>query len=75
MTRRIAVILWPAFLMAAVLELFIFALVDPAQLHGPNGVPLPFSVQTIYSLGFFVFWSVTAGGCAITAFLLEPEVR
>jgi hypothetical protein len=71
MTRRLATILWPAFLMAAVLEMLVFAVVDPGQLHGPSGEPLPLSTKAIYSLSFFMFWAVTAAGCAITAFLAD----
>ncbi len=72
MTRRLAIILWPAFLLAAVLEMLVFALVDPSQLHGPDGQPLPLSAQAVYSMAFFVFWTVIGAACAVTAWLTEP---
>ena len=77
--RRLASVLWPAFLAAAVLEMLVFAVIDPAQLHGPSGAPLPLSPQGVYSLAFFAFWAVSALGCAMTAWLAtatepEPEV-
>jgi hypothetical protein len=75
MTRRLAIILWPAFLMAAVLEMLVFAVIDPGQLHGPSGQPLPLSNLAVYSVSFFIFWAVTATGCAITAFLAEPGAQ
>jgi hypothetical protein len=31
---RALTVLWPAFMMAGVLEMLVFALVDPQQLHG-----------------------------------------
>ena len=73
MTRRLAVVLWPAFLMAAVLEMLVFALVDPAQLQGIDGTPLGLSAKAVYSLSFFVFWAVVAAACAMTAWLAETS--
>jgi len=71
MSRRLAVILWPAFLVAAVLEMIVFAVVDPGQLRGVDGAPLALSVKAIYSVSFFVFWIVVAGACAMTAWLAD----
>lgn len=74
--RRLATVLWPAFLAAAVLEMLVFAVIDPAQLHGPGGAPLGLSPQGVYSIAFFAFWAVSALGCAMTAWLAsatEPE--
>ena len=55
---------WPSFLMAGVLEMLVFSLVDPAQLHWFGGAPVELSATSVYSLAFFVFWVVifTAGG-------------
>lgn len=55
---------WPSFLMAGVLEMLVFSVVDPAQLHWFGGAPVELSTMTVYSLAFFVFWLVifTAGG-------------
>lgn len=51
-------VLWPSFLMAGVLEMLVFAVVDPSSLHGPDGSPTQLSSMTIYTLTFFVFWAV-----------------
>jgi hypothetical protein len=75
MTRRLAVILWPAFLVAAVLEMIVFAVVDPAQLHGVGGAPIEFSATTVYSVAFFVFWVVVSGACAMTAWLADTSLE
>ena len=37
---RVLAVLWPAFLMAGVLETLVFALVDPAGLHWFGGTPM-----------------------------------
>jgi hypothetical protein len=50
-------ILWPAFLMAGVVEMVVFAMVDPQDLHGVGGAPLALSASAIYSLAFFFFWA------------------
>lgn len=61
-------IAWPAFLVAAVLEMIVFALVDPSDLHW-LGQPLDLSRQAIYTLAFFVFWGVTMASSALTTLL------
>lgn len=48
-------IAWPAFLLAAVLEMLVFAMVDPGDLHW-FGQPLDWSRQAVYTVAFFVFW-------------------
>ena len=56
-------ILWPAFLMAGVVEMVVFAMVDPQDLHGLGGAPIELSPSAVYSLAFFFFWAafVVAG--------------
>lgn len=61
-------IAWPAFLVAAVLEMIVFAMVDPGDLHW-FGNPLELSRQAIYTLAFFVFWGVTMASSALTTLL------
>ena len=59
-------IAWPAFLLAAVLEMLVFAMVDPGDLHW-FGQPLDWSRQAVYTVGFFVFWAITMATSALTA--------
>ena len=47
-------IAWPAFLLAGVTEMLVFAVVDPQDLHW-SGRPLAFSREAIYTLAFFCF--------------------
>ena len=67
-TRRLMWIAWPAFLVAGVLEMLVFALVDPEDLHW-FGAPLGWSRQAVYTLAFFVFWGITMASSALTALL------
>ena len=62
-------IAWPAFMLAAVLEMIVFAMVDPGDLHW-FGQPLDWSRQAVYTVAFFVFWGVTAASSALTALLV-----
>ena len=57
-TRLAMLVLWPAFLMAGVLEMLVFSLVDPGSLHWFGGAPLEMSATAVYSLAFFAFWVV-----------------
>ncbi len=62
--------IWPAFLGAAVLEMLVFALVDPAELHLPMLSHHP-SVMVVYTASFFVFWIGTLVASVLTAVLAE----
>jgi hypothetical protein len=66
---------WPAFLMAGVLEMLVFSLVDPTQLHWFGGAPVELSPTAVYSLAFFVFWVVIALASGISQLLAEPAVE
>lgn len=61
-------IIWPAFLAAGVLEIAVFAVFDPHDLHW-GGEPLGFSRQAVYTVAFFVFWGVNIASSALTALL------
>jgi len=69
LARRAATIAWPAFLGAGVLEMAVFAFVDPTTLSLPGGEALALSATAVYSLAFFVFWAATAAACALTLLL------
>jgi len=66
--NRLMWILWPAFLVAGALEILVFAMVDPQDLHW-FGQPLNWSRQTIYTTAFFVFWGMTMVSSALTTLL------
>lgn len=73
MTARAWLIVgWPAFLVAGVLEMVVFAMVDPGDLHTFGGASLDLSPQAVYTLAFFVFWVATSVAGALTLILARP---
>jgi hypothetical protein len=72
--RRLGWVLWPSFLAAAVLEMAVFALVDPQALHTPGGEALALSRTAIYSLAFLGFWATTAVTAAVALWLALGRV-
>ncbi len=71
MMRSALQIAWPAFMAAALLELLVFAHVDPADVHTLAGAPVELSRQAVYTLSFFGFWAACAAACAASAWLRQ----
>lgn len=68
LSQRIMWIVWPAFLVAGLLEVLVFAMVDPQDLHW-FGHALEFSRQGVYTAAFFVFWAITMFSSGLTTLL------
>ena len=68
LNQRLMWIAWPAFLLAGVIEMLVFAMVDPQNLHW-FGQPLALSREAVYTLAFFVFWILTMASSALTTLL------
>lgn len=66
--QRMMWIAWPAFLVAGMLEVTVFACVDPEDLHW-FGHPLALSRQGVYTLAFFAFWFLAMVSSALTTLL------
>lgn len=66
--HRLMWIVWPAFLIAGVLEILVFAMVDPQDLNW-FGQPLEWSRQAIYTVSFFAFWVATMVSSGLTTLL------
>ena len=69
---RMLLILWPAFMMAGVLEMLVFVVVDPDSLHWFGVEPLQWTRNAVYSVTFFIFWAIIATSAAITHLLEAP---
>ena len=69
MKERLMWIAWPAFLVAGLLEMLVFAMIDPQDLQGFGGAPLEISRTAIYTVVFFVFWGATMLSSALTTLL------
>ncbi len=61
-------IVWPAFLVAGLLEMLVFAFVDPQDLNW-FGQDLDLSRQAVYTLAFFAFWALAMLSSALTLLL------
>jgi hypothetical protein len=66
--QRLLMLAWPAFMAACLLELVVFALVDPLDVHWA-GAPLAWSRQGVYTGAFFVFWAISFAACLLTTLL------
>lgn len=71
-STRALLILWPAFMMAGVLEALVFAVVDPQSLHWFGAEPLQWTRTAVYSVTFLIFWGAIATAGAITQLLEAP---
>jgi hypothetical protein len=69
MKQRAMQILWPAFLAAGVLEMLVFAVVDPTDLRWFGGAAIGWSAQAIYTVTFLMFWAAIATAGAMSALL------
>ena len=66
--QKLMWVVWPAFLSACVLELLVFAVVDPGELHW-SGHSIGLSRQGVYTVSFFIFWLICSGCSALTTLL------
>jgi len=66
-------ITWPAFLTAAVLEMLVFAAIDPGDMHW--AAAREWSREAVYALAFFAFWAVALLGSFMTWLLDRPAAE
>lgn len=62
-------VLWPAFLMAGVAEMLVFAVVDPMELRWFGGESIGLGRQAVYTVTFLIFWALISSAAAITVLL------
>ena len=72
--RKLMWIAWPSFLAACVLQMVVFALVDPLELQWA-GRELAWSRQAVYAGAFFLFWAATLLSSALTSLLGTPSAE
>ena len=75
MLRRSLQVIWPAFLMAGVTEMLVFAVVDPHELRGFCGVALDWPTSAVYTASFLVFWLLISTASAISTLLMVEPPR
>lgn len=64
-------LLWLSFFTAILGETAFFAVIDPQLLY-LFGEPVSWSPMMVYSLGFFMFWSLTGLTAALVGLMLKP---
>lgn len=64
-------ILWPSFVTAVLGEVVFFALINPKELY-LLGQPVYWSPIAIYSVGFLMFWGLTAMTASLYYFFQKP---
>ncbi len=69
--QRIIAVFWPSFIMSGIATGLFFTAFDPLDLISLTG-HLEFSRMGIYSMGFFLFWILTATSCALTCYFQRP---
>lgn len=66
--RKCMTVLWPSFLAAALLELIVFALISPSDLHWGDA-QLGLGATGTYTVAFFLFWAVAGVSSYLTTTL------
>lgn len=70
--RRWVLVTWPAFLAACLLEVLVFSVVDPGEVHWPGQVS-QVSRQGVYTMAFFCFWLIGAASSYLLIWLAQGE--
>lgn len=64
-------VLWPSFVTASLGEMVFFAFISPKELY-LMGQPVYWSPMAVYTVGFLMFWALTALTSALTFFFQKP---
>ena len=68
MTKYLLWVLWPSFIAAGMGVGILFTLVDPVELV-ILGHPLQAGRMSVYTLGFFILWTICTVASALSCFL------
>ena len=68
LSQRLMWTVWPAFLVAGLLELVVFGLFDPEDMHW-FGQQMTLSREGVYTISFFVFWALSFVSSSLTLLL------
>jgi len=69
--QRVIAVLWPSFLSSGVATGLFFTVFDPIDLMMISG-QAEISRMGVYSIGFFLFWLLTAATCGLTCYFQKP---
>lgn len=69
--QRVVSILWPSFITAGIANSLFFVVFDPFLLAEVIGIT-DTTRTAVYSVGFLLFWVLTALSCLLTSYFLRP---
>ncbi len=69
--QQVIAVLWPSFITAGIATILFFTAFDPAEILGDGLSPQVTRLEA-YSLGFFLFWALTASSSLLTCYLQKP---
>jgi len=69
--QRVIAVLWPSFLTAGVATILFFTAFDPREFLITTRFA-DVSRLGAYTIGFFLFWLLTAGSCLLTCYFQKP---
>ena len=72
--RLMGIVVWVSFVSAGVATGLFFATFDPLDIIGKTTFPLDWTRTQCYSIGFFLFWALTAATGATVAWLVVTPV-
>jgi hypothetical protein len=72
--HRYLLIIWPSAIGAALMEMLVFAVLDPMNIPQVENTP-GMTAQDVYSMAFFVFWATISFACALTLVLAQPTTQ
>jgi hypothetical protein len=70
--RAVAAMVWSGFLAACLGSLLGFAWLDPGALLAVGGAPDWLTPDAVYTLGFFLFFTVGLAGACLGVYLTRP---
>ena len=70
-SQKIIAVLWPSFVLAAVATGLFFSTFDPYEILAPTWFP-ELSRMGAYSIGFLLFWLLTAASSLLTLYFTRP---
>ncbi|HHJ20626.1 MAG TPA: hypothetical protein ENJ84_12525 [Gammaproteobacteria bacterium] len=72
--QSVSAVLWPSFLAAGAATGIFFTIFDPLEIAACRGIE-SISRIGVYSVGFFIFWGLTAISSCATQYFLKPCKR
>lgn len=72
--QRVTSVLWPSFLISCMATILFFAAFDPVELMANTAIAEASRVG-VYSVGFFMFWTITALTATLTCYFSKPTEK